>query len=93
MVLEDFIVTYEVDCNPQTNSCFVGCEDENCTQEYYYNLVTRRSTEINLLCGDDITDCEAALTCTSDETACKIEYCDKANETSQCTQLGSKENI
>jgi len=87
MILEDFTVTYEVECNPQTSSCFVGCEDDECSEEYYYNLVTRHSTDINLLCGDDITDCAAALTCTTGGGYCKIKYCDQTNDMHQCTQV------
>ena len=93
MVLEDFIVSYEVDCNPQTSSCFIGCEDDECTEEYYYNLVTRRAPDINLLCGDDITDCKAAATCNTGETFCEVEYCDENIDMHECTQIETNTNL
>jgi hypothetical protein len=34
-VLDDYIVMYEGDCDPYTESCFIGCEDDECTEEYY----------------------------------------------------------
>jgi len=84
MILEDFFVTYEIACNPQTASCFIGCEDDECTEEYYFSLVTRHTNDISLLCGEDITDCEAALSCGVNEATCQVIYCDQTDELAQC---------
>ena len=83
--LQDYTVTYEVDCNPEERNCFIGCENDECTEQYYYKLVTRMSTDIEAICGQDITDCEAAAYCTEGERQCSLEYCDSDDEFSDCT--------
>ena len=74
-VLEDYRVAYEVDCDPETSSCYIGCEDDECTEVYYYNYIQRDADTIMNLCGPDITDCDAAAACGNDEPNCSIEFC------------------
>lgn len=76
MVLGDYIVSYEGPCDPETESCYVDCEDEECTTEYYYTVIERNAAEIFEKCGEDITDCDAAYECQSDAAECSITYCD-----------------
>ncbi len=72
----DYQVTYEGDCDPLTESCFVGCEDEECTSEYYYKNVYKSASALYEQCGDNITDCEAAQVCLEAEgDTCFFEYC------------------
>jgi len=78
MVVGDYTVTYEIDCDPNTTSCFVGCEDEDCTENYYYSYMTRQAKVVENLCGEDITDCEAALSCQTGEE-CYVELCTGEN--------------
>lgn len=75
IVLSDFMVSYEVDCSPYNSSCFVGCEDDGCESEYYYKLITRQASEIEGLCGQDITDCEAAQSCQATALDCSVSFC------------------
>lgn len=88
MVVHDYLVAYEGDCDPVTNSCFVGCEDEECTSEYYYSLVQKHAVTLEAECGVDITDCEAASICTSDSDAeCSITYCDPQLDGEACESV------
>lgn len=90
MVAGDYIVQYEGECNPSTETCFVWCEDEECTDVYYYTIVENRVKDIFQRCGPDITDCEAASVCLPSDTACTITYCDPENlgEGETCELIG-----
>lgn len=84
IVTNDYLVSYEGMCDPINENCFVDCEDEECTSEYYYTVVTRHATEIDNLCGDDITDCEAANICLPGSTECSITHCDLEVDGDSC---------
>lgn len=76
MVLNDYVVAYESDCDPYVESCFVGCEDDECTQEYYYSWVQKYAPNVEAQCGIDITDCDVAYECLpEDGDKCEIIYC------------------
>lgn len=72
----DYVVEYKVSCDPTINSCFVGCNDELCADQYTYAKVSRQATNIKKLCGKDITDCEAAQYCEQGENSCEVKYCE-----------------
>lgn len=77
MMLHDYVVAYEGDCDPYTQSCFIGCEDDECTEEYYYSAVQKYAPNVEAQCGPDITDCDAAYECLpEDGDQCEIVYCD-----------------
>jgi hypothetical protein len=77
MVLNDYVVAYEGDCDPYTESCFVGCEDDECTEEYYYTLIEKYAPNVKAQCGTDITECDAAYECLPEDGGrCQITYCD-----------------
>jgi hypothetical protein len=70
------MVEYEVECDPLSQACFVGCEDEDCTEEYYYSIVEKYADTVLKQCGLDITDCEQASVCLPDEqSTCSITLC------------------
>jgi len=76
-VLNDYVVAYEGNCDPYTESCFIGCEDDECTEEYYYSMVQKYAPNVKAQCGVDITDCDAAYECLSEDgDQCEITYCD-----------------
>lgn len=89
MVLHDYTVEYETDCDPYTESCFIGCEDDECTEEYYYANIQKYAPNIKAGCGADITDCDLAYQCGSqDGDQCEIVYCDSAiDEEGVCEEL------
>ena len=76
IVLHEYTVAYEGDCDPYSQSCFYDCEDEECTAEYYYSIIERQADEVLSLCGPDITDCDAAYECQSDVRHCSITFCE-----------------
>ena len=77
MVLHDYVVAYEGDCDPYAESCFIGCEDDECTEQYYYSSIQKYAPNVQAQCGTDITDCDAAYTCLSEDGSdCEISYCD-----------------
>lgn len=75
-ILSDYMVTYEGWCDEYTEECFIGCEDDECSEEYYFTYVSRHANNILALCGSDITDCEDADYCQEEENKCQVEYCD-----------------
>ena len=87
IVTNDYLVSYEGSCDPENDSCFVDCEDDECTTEYYYTIVQRSATNIKALCGKDITDCEAAHTCSLNEQDCNVSYCDPEEDTDACDDI------
>lgn len=74
-ILHDYEVSYEIECEPSTNSCYVGCEDEECLDNYFYSLVNRRSSVLYEICGKDIIDCDGANYCVPGEKECQVNYC------------------
>ena len=84
IVTSEYVVQYEGECDPKTESCFEGCEDDTCESIYPYKIIERQASSILSLCGPDITDCPDANVCTNDEMECRIEYCDQE-------QLGQEE--
>jgi hypothetical protein len=75
MVLHDYTVAYEGDCDPETQSCFSDCADDECTELYYFSIIERQANEIENLCGSEVTTCDAAYNCTNVES-CTITFCD-----------------
>ncbi len=76
VVLKDYIVAYEYECNPSTESCFVGCEDDLCESEYYYALIEKMAYDVYQSCGNDVMDCSDAFICKDSDSFCDIVYCD-----------------
>lgn len=91
IVLTDYLVSYEAECNPSEHDCFIGCDDEECTEEYYYEIITRNATEINKLCGNDITDCYEASFCPAQEAECTITFCESESENNTCDVLNNSQ--
>lgn len=74
---QDYMVTYEGDCNPISESCFIGCEDEDCTSKYYYKNIYKHASILYEQCGADITDCTEAQLCLENELgSCYFKYCE-----------------
>lgn len=92
MITHDYMIRYEGECDPYTENCFIGCEDDECTIEYYFSDIYRHATDIHRLCGEDITDCEAANTCSAAEKKCSITYCDISLENESCETIPEQSN-
>jgi hypothetical protein len=94
IVLHDYLVSYEIDCDPSSESCFIGCEDDECTAEYFYALIERRADDIYNLCGPNIVECEAALECSQSSTHCNITYCNPdIDEEGTCSTIHSENSL
>jgi len=91
MIINDYLVRYESVCDPYTENCYIGHEDEAGFKKYFYKEITRPANEIFLLCGKDITDCEKANSCASFSENCIVKYCDFQEE-SMCDSIPNKFN-
>lgn len=89
VVIKDYLVSYETDCEPSEQSCYVGCDNDDCSEIYHYAIITRQAKTIENLCGVDITDCSAANSCTNSETSCLIEYCDESEGFYSCDEINN----
>ena len=85
LVIHDYLVAYEGECDPYTQVCFVGCEDDECSSEYYYSQVEKYAPNVYEQCGKDITDCESASRCLpEDGEQCSVTYCDPGTDGDEC---------
>ncbi len=76
VVNRDFLVTYEVACDPLTTSCFRGCGDETCVDTYPYALVERPAYLLTNICPNAQADCLISSTCQPQEQSCHTIFCD-----------------
>lgn len=88
IILQDYIVSYEGECDPETESCFMYCEDENCTDPSYYTIIERHARELRETCGPDVTTCDQAYSCAGDDS-CRVIYCNPDNEDEICDNINS----
>jgi len=72
----DYIAYYEGECDPELESCFVGCEDDECTEEYYYFEIEKNAGDLYEQCGNNFLDCDQAYLCLPTDQYCSIKYCD-----------------
>lgn len=85
VVVHDYIVQAEAECDPYTEACFIYVCDpeagEECTGDpvedtSYYKLISRNAKNIPL-CDPAEAGCEA-LMCPEGEAECEITLCDPA---------------
>lgn len=79
IVAGDYVVEYEGMCDPATESCFEGCEDDACEITYPYKSMQKYAADLRSACDTDITDCEEASICLASDRDCVATYCDPAN--------------
>ena len=88
MVMRDYTVAYEGTCDPAIQSCFVGCEDDECVDEYYYTKVQKYAVDLYAQCGPDITDCDVASACLpEDGKKCTVTFCDPVVDGGECSAV------
>ncbi len=85
IIKHDYIVGYEGECDPAIESCFVGCEDDECTEEYSYSMVQKYAPDLFEECGPDITDCAEASVCLPTDQECSVVYCDPEIDGDACS--------
>jgi hypothetical protein len=89
-VTHNYQISFEGECDPIAHSCFIGCKDDACENEYYYKTVERPANEVLALCGPDITDCAKASFCESDQPQCVITYCDTSITGENCEEVNTE---
>ena len=87
LIKQDYLVSYEGECDASINNCFVGCEDDECTKEYYYTKVEKYAPDLYRECGSDITDCAEASICLPSDRVCFVRYCNLEIEGDACESL------
>jgi hypothetical protein len=93
MVYHDYVVEYEGTCEPLTEQCFVGCEDDACSKEYYYSKVHKYEPDLYAQCGKDITDCGAANVCFPGDRDCSVTFCNSEVDGDICDTVTEDLNI
>jgi hypothetical protein len=88
VVQHSYLVSYEGDCDPYTQSCFVFCEDDECSDPFYFSIIERNAAEVYEKCGPDITDCDFAYECQPEAIDCSISFCDPSLDGENCEFLG-----
>jgi len=93
IVAGDYIVEYEGECDPITESCFMMCADEDCLETYYYTQIQKRAADVYAECGPDVTDCADAQLCLPSDTDCSVTYCspDSALPDQACETLDAQD--
>jgi hypothetical protein len=86
IVKHDYVLYYEGECDPTIERCFVGCEDDTCTKEYYYSKVQKYAPDLYNQCGDDITDCTEANICLPSDSNCSVLFCNPEIDSDNCTK-------
>lgn len=78
-VERDYVVQYELACDPSVTDCFVlecsGSEDTEC-ETWYFSLGEKTASDLYNSCGESIDGCDAAATCLPSDTYCKMTMCD-----------------
>ncbi len=91
IVLHDYVVAYEIECDPVLQSCFVGCEDDECSAKYHYAIMQRHASDLIELCGVNIVGCDEASICQAGESECAILFCDDQTLGHGCDDVGDEE--
>lgn len=94
LIKQDYVVGYEGVCDLaiNTNKCFVGCNDNACTEKYYYSKMVKYSRDLYRECGEDINDCEAANSCLPDDLYCSETYCNSEVDGNACATEADIQN-
>lgn len=79
MVSHDYLVRYEGECDPYSQTCYEYCEDEACSEPFYYSWITAHGNDIIANCEKDVTTCDFAYTCV-ESSECTVSYCDPAGD-------------
>jgi len=92
IVRQDYIVGYEGKCDSLSENCFVGCENDECTTEYYYTKMQKYAVDLYAECGKDITECETANVCLPKDKKCSVTYCNPEVDGDVCSKLPKETN-
>jgi hypothetical protein len=86
-IKHDYLVSYEGSCDPVTQNCFIGCEDDGCDEEYFYKKMQKYGSDLYLECGNNVSGCESANSCFPENKECLISYCDAGLDGDICETI------
>lgn len=89
IVVNNYLVGFEGSCDPEIHSCFIGCNDDACTDTYYYAKIERNAATVKKQCGADVSVCSVAETCLENEKGCTVTYCDPETDGDSCSAVPS----
>ncbi len=94
IIKQDYLVGYESVCDlaVNTNKCFEGCDDDACTEKYYYLKMVKYAPDLYKECGEDITNCESAKSCLPDNRECSMIYCNPEVKGDTCATETNTQN-
>ncbi len=72
MILKDYQVITEIECNPEIENCFVRTEEDGTIS--YYKIISRNAANIPLCDPAQDESCRA-LVCEAEELKCEITFC------------------
>jgi len=75
MIIKNYIVLYQGDCDPAIERCFASCTDGTCQQQQYYMKVQKYVPDVYAECGSDMVGCAKANMCLPSDMKCSITYC------------------
>lgn len=84
-VYKDYMVSYNTDCDPAKNVCFIECEDLDCNEHIYYYHINKYAPDVYKQCGNNIKDCSEAKICLATDLNCSVEYCNPDIKENLCT--------
>lgn len=88
MVLHDYMIEYHIECNPQISSCFISCDNDDCSEKSYYAKIKKYAPNIFAQCGKDITNCDNAKVCLPEnDNNCSTLFCNTTISNEECSIL------
>lgn len=93
VVIKDYAIRFQAECNPETEACFVDTcdpEAEECIGDVeqdisYYKIIQRKAYRMPL-CDPNEEYCQRAMVCQKNEEDCEVIFCsDEAVEESGAT--------
>lgn len=91
-IAQDYLISAQVPCDPNTESCFVYVCDpqvEECgdfSEEEYYKIIYKEAKNI-APCDIGATECLNKLACSTNEQGCLYEVCDTNNTENLCDTI------
>jgi len=84
IINHDYMISYEGDCDPVIENCYIGCEDDECNEKYFYTKIFKYAPDLYEQCGNTIVGCDSANICFINDKNCSISYCDLEFESNLC---------
>lgn len=91
-VKEDYLISAEISCDPQVESCFVW-PGEDGEADSYYKIIKKKAANIPF-CDPHVGECPE-LSCDEGEAECQIINCEQAElgEGEECSATTPTEEI